>query len=211
VVFPELMELCPEARCIFVARDPRAIVSSMLEVGRRAKRKGLGRKPFMRDTTEAIRHVRACFEAAEAAAERQPGRMLTVRYENLVADPEAETRRICGFVGLDWSARMLKPGEQAHPAERPTTELSGNLWYDAHSFRRNPEAGAVEKWRSRLSGHQKALLKIRFADFPPARRFGYDLSDGGASLLDRVQAAGALALRQARQRLGRATRALRAS
>ena len=37
-----------------------------------------------------------------------PGAMLEIRYENLVADPERETRRLIDYCGLAWNARCLK-------------------------------------------------------------------------------------------------------
>jgi hypothetical protein len=41
LVFRELLEVFPEARFIFCVRDPRAVTTSMIEVGKRAQEKGL--------------------------------------------------------------------------------------------------------------------------------------------------------------------------
>lgn len=36
-----------------------------------------------------------------------PKRIIELEYEQLVADPENETRRLAGFCGLDWQASCL--------------------------------------------------------------------------------------------------------
>lgn len=40
LIFDELLEIFPKARCFHVVRDPRGTVSSMLEVGKRALKQG---------------------------------------------------------------------------------------------------------------------------------------------------------------------------
>jgi hypothetical protein len=54
LVFPQLIELFPKARFIFVVRDPRAIVSSLLEVGARARAKALKPPFFTKNLAAAI-------------------------------------------------------------------------------------------------------------------------------------------------------------
>jgi hypothetical protein len=41
----------------------------------------------------------------EVARQNLPG--MTLRYEELTADPVEQTRRICRFLGLDWDPAML--------------------------------------------------------------------------------------------------------
>jgi hypothetical protein len=42
-----------------------------------------------------------------------------VRYEDLAADPAAETRRLCEFLGVPWEAQMLDYGTFEHGRFRP--------------------------------------------------------------------------------------------
>jgi tetratricopeptide (TPR) repeat protein len=49
-----------------------------------------------------------------------PGRMLTVRYEDVVTDLEAQARRIIAHCGLDWDPRCLA----FHKTERPVRTAS---------------------------------------------------------------------------------------
>ena len=42
-----------------------------------------------------------------------PGRILNLRYEDLVADPEAKTRELLEFLRLPWDSRCLRFHETA--------------------------------------------------------------------------------------------------
>jgi len=64
--------------------------------------------------------------------------MLTVDYEALVADPEAQTRRLIDFVGLEWDARCLAP----HRTERDVRTAS--VW----QVRQPVYRSSVERWRA---------------------------------------------------------------
>jgi hypothetical protein len=39
---------------------------------------------------------------------------ITVRYEELAADPASVTRRVCDFLGVPWEERMLDYGDFSH-------------------------------------------------------------------------------------------------
>jgi hypothetical protein len=64
--------------------------------------------------------------------------VLDVSYENLVADPEAETRRLVAFTGLDWHPACLAP-ERAERSVRTASQ-----W----QVRQPVYRGAVGRWRA---------------------------------------------------------------
>ena len=95
----------PDARFIFLLRHPAAIARSRARV---------------RPQDGAERNHRAVLRygrALEAARARHDG--LVVRYEDLASDPEAETRRICEFLGVRWDAGMLDYGRYDHGTFQP--------------------------------------------------------------------------------------------
>ena len=100
-----ILECWPDARFIFLLRHPAAIARS-----RAAVRK--------RDTPEhnAERVAQFC-NAVEEARRKHDG--ITVRYEDLVADPAATTRRLCEFLGVPWEAQMLEYGNHEHAGFKP--------------------------------------------------------------------------------------------
>jgi protein-tyrosine sulfotransferase len=201
LVFKELLELFPRARAIHVVRDPRAVVASMLEVGRKAKSRGVELQPFTRDVRAAVRHVKECYLAGDCAVAMAPDRVLAVAYERLLADPAAETQRICRFLDLPWTEAMLRPGDHPHLGLVPLTEGSGNLWYDRASFQRNPEAAPADRWRTSMAPRDKAVAVVSFRDFEPALRHGYQLGVRTLSPLEHAYGRAWMALRHLKRRL----------
>ena len=66
-----------------------------------------------------------------------PGRILDVRYEDVVADLEGQARRIIAHCGLDWDPRCLA----FHQTERPVRTAS------ATQVRQPIYDSAVGRWR----------------------------------------------------------------
>ncbi|MFF0245565.1 sulfotransferase family protein [Streptosporangium sandarakinum] len=89
----------PDARFVFLLRHPASIATSWHEAS-----------PDRRTPHEAALDALRYMKAVERARGDLTG--LTVRYEDLTAGPEAETRRICDFLGLPWEPGMLAYGEQ---------------------------------------------------------------------------------------------------
>ncbi len=173
-VFPELVELLPNSHFIMVVRDPRAIVASMLQVGERASKKGIKVQEFTRDIDAAIRYIKRCMDAGFKAAANYPGHVLTVVYEKVVLDPEAETRKICDFLGLDWDPAMCVPGEKKHMGESAITVESGEVWYSADQFNANPHTAGLDKWKNTLSPWQMIKVSKAFANYQELITLGYD-------------------------------------
>jgi hypothetical protein len=178
-VISELIELFPKARFIHVVRDPRGIIASMLQVGKRARAKNIKLQNFTRSLHAAIDYVNMCFDAGFSAAKTAADKVLTVCYENLVGEPESETKRICAFLQLDWSAQILQPGNFTHLGEKAITEKSDNLWYDRETYQSNPHSGSILKWKTTLTPTQQAAIISAFKEHQELSRLGYDLSLNG--------------------------------
>jgi hypothetical protein len=97
-----IRECWPDARFIFLLRHPGAIARS-----RQALRP--------QDSPERNAQTVARYCSAVEAARRTYGG-ITIRYEELAADPEATTRRLCQFLGVPWEPRMLDYGDFVHGA-----------------------------------------------------------------------------------------------
>ncbi|MEH3036253.1 MAG: sulfotransferase [Sphingomonas adhaesiva] len=76
-----------------------------------------------------------------------PGRLLELRYEDLVADQEAETRRLLDHCGLGWSDACLSFQDNAAPVSTPS----------AAQVRRPMYRDAVARWKR----HGDALAPAR--------------------------------------------------
>lgn len=183
LVFSQLMQIYPHARCIHVVRDPRAIVASMLQVGVRAVEKGVQPAWFTADIVSATQYARQCLNAGLTAARDYPGNILTVVYERLVSSPEQETKRLCGFLGLDWSERMLHPGSAKHMGEDAITKNSGEIWYTTEMYYRDPVKDEIDKWKTQLSRLQKAMVNRYFKEMIELEALGYQIRDPRQSFM----------------------------
>lgn len=95
-----LHEAWPQARFIFLLRHPAAMADSLV----RARKNG--------DIAEAVIRVKEYGDALEAARTNLSG--LTVKYEELISDPERVSAGICEFLGVPWEPSMLDYGAHDH-------------------------------------------------------------------------------------------------
>jgi Flp pilus assembly protein TadD len=124
--------LFPSARIIFCDRDPRDIALSCF-----FQKFAAGQLTFSYDLADCGKR---CRETARLIAHWRrvlPLRMLDVGYEALVADPEAESRRLVAFLGLDWEPACL----DFHRTQR--TVMTASAW----QVRQPLFTRSVGRWR----------------------------------------------------------------
>jgi hypothetical protein len=176
LVFPELVDIMPEAKYILVVRDPRAIVASMLQVGHRARKKGVRLQEFTRSTNAATKYIRQCYDAGFKASLNAPNSFLTVLYEDVVRNPDSETKKMCDFLGIEWNANMCSPGEKKHMGEEAITVKSGELWYSVDQYNSNPHVQGLDKWKNSLTKVQQIFISKAFSDYKHLSNLGYTFS-----------------------------------
>src|SRR4029077_4510650 len=66
-----------------------------------------------------------------------PGRVVDVVYEELVADPEGQIRRLLALCGLPWDERCLRSHENPRPVQTASSI----------QVRRPIYRGALQRWR----------------------------------------------------------------
>lgn len=138
LMVPEIARLFPQARFIHMVRDYRDNVASFMEA------------PFDLADPEALAGRWRLFNAAILAAKkRYPDRFLRVRYRDLVKHPVDELERICGFLGVAFSERML--------TFKTNQVVAGQAWHANLSGPLN-EAG-IDRWRGRLPRQTVANLE----------------------------------------------------
>ena len=139
-----LLAIYPTAKVVNIVRDPRAVLSSqknrwkMRQLGanhlprREMLRAWVNYHPF----TIAKLWIRATRQAIRLS--NHP-RFLTIRFEDLTADPEYRTRKLCEFLNLAFESPMI---------DIP-------LWGSSNLFHNGEKKGiskeVTEKWRENLS------------------------------------------------------------
>jgi hypothetical protein len=137
----------PDARYVHIVRDGRDAALSLLAM-RRRPRFNLSRPRGVGDF--------ACAWRSEVGAARRFGRdhpYLELRYEDLVAEPEARLREVCAFLGLEYEPAML----EYHRREDP------GLLADHPRLAQPPVAG-VRSWREELSRGETELFEAIAGD-----------------------------------------------
>lgn len=187
LVFLELMELFPKSHFIHVVRDPRAVVASLMQVGRRARKKDIRTAGYTRSIESAIEYTNRCLSAGFEASKMRPDKVLTVKYEKLVMDPIIETKKICSFINVSWREEMTMPNAKRHPGEAAITENSGGIWYDKDSYNRDIDGSSIERWRGSLSRAQQAKVINAFRGGEGLKMLGYDLNLDSVAVADRAK------------------------
>lgn len=140
---PFLLEAFPEAQFVFLYRDPRQVLASMIEAwlsGRFKTYVGLPgwHRPYWallltpgwRDLVgkPLLDIVAAQWKVATTVllddlATLPAGRVQTIRYDAFLANPRAEVGRLCSGLGLDWDRPLDRPLPLArHTVTKPDPE-----------------------------------------------------------------------------------------
>jgi omega-hydroxy-beta-dihydromenaquinone-9 sulfotransferase len=138
-----LLEWFPDARVIHCMRDPRAVYVS--EMRRRSEHavtlpyRWLVHLPLLMSSFVLLQVTWAWAAAVGRHRElerRYPGRYRMVRFEELVAAPEATLERLCAFLGVDLELRMLEQKVTSRGAR------VGEVGFDA---------AAADRWREKIT------------------------------------------------------------
>lgn len=136
----EILGLYPNCKVIHMVRDPRAVLLSKKYMWRRAL---LGQRniPWRECVRQLLNYHPVTVTLLWRAAVRQclslgdDPRVLTVRYEDVVADPHAALREVCDFLNVPFEATMLEIPVEGSSLDRNDPTASG------------VQRTSVEKWR----------------------------------------------------------------
>jgi hypothetical protein len=162
-LFPRLLrDLYPGAREIFLVRDFRDMIASMLAYN---AKKGSG--DFGRDRVDSddawLEYLRQNFTVLHSAWQDRGEPDSLIRYEELVRDPESVFTGLLPRLGLDGSPATV--ADMLTAAEAP--ELQG------HGSSRSP-AASIGRWRNDLSPEMQENIVERFGEL--LFGFGYESS-----------------------------------
>ena len=118
----------------------------------------------------AARSWATTIRQGQEAAARYPGRVLQVRYEDLVANPEAEIAATCDFLDLEYSLDML--AIEQTDRSKVVEDQAGwftNVWSGITT-------AAVGKWRTELTPRQIDVFETVAGD--ELRALGYETGGG---------------------------------
>jgi hypothetical protein len=154
IYFEALQYHYPNAKFIHIVRDGRAVYASGLN-------RDWAPKDVLAGASDWKDKVMNCAKLAAA----YPDKVLTVKYEKLVAAPEDTMRTIATFLSVTFTEQMLR-AEGIIPPKFALRTLENN---------KTPHARSVGKWKSSLSSHEKALFSQRNKKL--LEHFGYEVKE----------------------------------
>jgi Sulfotransferase family len=156
---PLLERLFEDALWVHLVRDGRDAALSFL-----ALPPGFSGRTWAQPHTvgQFAARWRVEIEAARALGGRVDGRYLELRYEELVAEPERELRRICDFALLPWEPEML-----AYPDTIDVSKLP------EHQRLAQPPTPGVRNWREEMRPEDALAFEGVAGDV--LRESGYEL------------------------------------
>lgn len=151
----------PTAQFVHIIRDGRDVALSMLDKWQHE---------IHVDVYFAARNWVRRIRQARASGERLGAeRFFEMRYEALVADPEAQLRPLCDFLGEAYVPGMAEP------------QRLGREQFDERDFhaalRRPPSTSRVDRWRAEMPARDVRLFQ-RIAG-PLLSELGYEVPDPG--------------------------------
>jgi len=157
-----IRELYPELREVFLVRDFRDLVSSILAFDVKRGFHGFGRKPEDRDADYIQRFGLSTMHLC-TAWRHQAARAHLLRYEDLVLNPVESIQRVLEYLNLDASPSVAR-------------RMIDGASQDSAAFmdhRTAPSAlASIGRWRRDLPAETQQLCQDVLAD--ALREFGYD-------------------------------------
>jgi len=140
-----MLRLFPEAHFVHVVRDGRAVAASLLPLD-------WGPNNVM----HAAEFWMARCAAGLSAELELPDRVLRIRYEDLVTDPEAILRRIADFAGMEYEPAMAQGG-----GHRPSR-------YNERQHRlvgQAPDPSRAYSWQHSLTPREIEIFEAEAGEF----------------------------------------------
>jgi amino acid adenylation domain-containing protein len=159
--------LFDEPRYLHLVRHPAAMIRSYQQV--RLDQVFRHRHPFTGRELAELTWQTATDNVARLLAGLPPHRHLTVRFEDLLADPERTLTRITGFLGVPFDPVLLEPydgrRDRMSGGLHPESRMAGDPRFHQHT---DLDRGVADAWRTTFD-----LGSLSTVTTTLARRYGY--------------------------------------
>ena len=169
VHMPFLARTFPEARFIHLIRDGRDVALSYLDADFGVESLG-----------EAAIYWRRFVRKGRRDGQRLGSRYREIRYEDLVADPEASLRSLCAFIEIPYHPAMLQYQERADGILATTSHA------EHHQRIRLAPTRGLRDWRTQMEPDNVALFEALAGD--TLAELGYETGTDAIPLSIRLRA-----------------------
>jgi len=161
-----IQEMFPDAYFVYVVRDPRAGVASMLKTD-------FFPDDVVFNALSRWKHARVGERLLHAHV--PPNRWCTVRYEDLTTEPEPTLQRICAMVGEPYEPSMLRYHRTAENYMKSEAATSFNA-----AATRPVTTKQIDAWKEQLT--ERAIAMIETVCARDLRQYGYARSGARMSV-----------------------------
>jgi len=170
-IIDELASTFPDAKFIFLIRNPVAVICSILNTWVTNKDDPFFLRHYRGDLLDAPRKILNCHLSSNRA--------ITVRFEELVCCPENVISVVCDFLNIEFKSSMINYGQQAKNKWRYGDQ---NDVY-SHS---SPNIAKVDKWKESLQKYPATWRIVndyyRILGSVTIERLGYSFDELGDTL-----------------------------
>jgi hypothetical protein len=145
LIIPELYKIFPNAKFIFIRRNPLAVFSSIAETNFSGNWNGLFKQDRIHDVLTAPKLI---LEGIETLGNKA----VSIKYEDLVSEPEKTIKFLCDQIGIQFDPEMLTYGK--------SVKLENTTFIDPKSIYKHekPVTNYVNGWLERLDTGWKIKL-----------------------------------------------------
>lgn len=148
-----IKELLPQARFLFVERQPADVILSNFMQNYSPNETFT----HFNDLDEAVKVYDQSMQLWYRIREHLGDQLMTVKYEDLVATPEQSTAQVCQFLGIEFTADMLNTEKRLASRDRVSTNSYAQVAQDLYQK-------SVNRWQHyshAFEAHQELLDKHR--------------------------------------------------
>jgi len=172
VVAPLIVKAMPQAKFVFMLRDPRDVIASLIDARKPGSWMGERVHEEFNRTKVVNQSIKRFLRIAEGLKEVEalaPGRLYEMRYERLRRDPLAEMNHLAHVLGLPCDTAALRKAIERHDYERIPAERKG-----PGRFVRTARVGG---WQEELEASEIAAIHRQLGTF--LNELGYPVPTGG--------------------------------
>jgi len=155
LIATELFEAFPDARFVFLWRNPLAVAASMVETWAN------GRWLLHGSAIDLFEGL----EGLLTAHRRYASRAIAVRYEDVVTGPQAAIRRLVEYVGAEFDEAALEHFKATRP-QGVMGDPSGPLRYDS------PNPASIDRWQGVVKNRVRRAWCARYLSWIGPERLG---------------------------------------
>ncbi len=169
LVFKDLIKVFPEAKFIWVIRDPRASLNSYQKVYSKNKKANIGK-----DILSDIREIMMFLKAGDKFSKEYPSNCLIIHYEDFILNPQENFQKVCDFIGVDFVQDMINTERENDTTKLVNKDSSTVDGYMTDDYHKPLNQDLINKWKKELPKNHIKIFNHYLAKLDMSHLKRYD-------------------------------------